>query len=127
MDTSSLSQDLVTRHVVGRIINAIAAGDWDALAANVHQDMIYWRPGTLDRIDGAEKYVDQWRALFHGEGWLEYRAHTVLVQGDTAMVEATAEGRLPDGTEATYSLVTVMRIDDGLLVEEREYIVPRTY
>lgn len=57
---------------------------------------------------------------------LSYRPHTVLVQGDTAMVEATADGIWTDGTPLNYSLVSVLRVAAGKLVEEREYIVPRT-
>jgi ketosteroid isomerase-like protein len=120
------SADLMTRHVVGQVINSIAARDWTALAACVAPDIIYWRPGTRDRIDGAHAYVSEWKRFVESTSSLSYRPHTVLVQGDTAMVEATAEGTYADSGEPLhFSMVTVMRIAGGRLVEEREYIVPR--
>lgn len=126
MNPDETSADLMTRHVVGQVINSIAARDWTALAACVAPEIIYWRPGTRDRIDGAEAYVAEWQRFVESTSRLEYRPHTVLVQGDQAMVEATAEGTYADGEEPLhFSMVTVMRIADGRLVEEREYIVPR--
>lgn len=125
MDTESLATDLVTRHIVGQVINAIAARDWDALAMCVHPDIVYWRPGTTDRVDGVVAYVLEWRRFVESAADLTYRPHTVLVQGDTAMVEATAGGTLADGSALDYSMVTVMRVVGGKLIEEREYIVPR--
>jgi ketosteroid isomerase-like protein len=125
MDPATSSAELVTRHVVGQVINSIAARDWTSLAACVAPDIVYWRPGTRDRIDGAEAYVAEWRAFVESTSSLDYRPHTVLVQGDTAMVEATAEGRYASGDPLQFSMVTVMRIADGRLAEEREYIVPR--
>jgi hypothetical protein len=50
----------------------------------------------------------------------------VIVEGDTAMVEASAEWRDVNAEARRYSLVTVMRVAGGKLVEEREYIVPAT-
>jgi ketosteroid isomerase-like protein len=126
MDTQQVTVDVVTRHVVGQVINAIAAHDWDALAMAVDANIVYWRPGTRDRVDGVVAYVEEWRDFASRTSQLIYRPHTVLVQGDTAMVEATAEGRWLDGSPLNYSLVTVMRIAGGKLVEEREYIVPKT-
>jgi len=126
MDTTQTPIDAITRHVVGQVINAIAARDWDSLELTVAADMVYWRPGTSDRVDGAAGYVKQWRSFVEETSELSYRPHTVMVQGDTAMVEATAEGRWKDGSDLNYSLVTVMRVAAGRLVEEREYIVPRT-
>ncbi|MBC7645419.1 MAG: nuclear transport factor 2 family protein [Thermoleophilia bacterium] len=126
MDTTQTPTDAITRHVVGQVINAIAARDWDSLELTVAADMVYWRPGTSDRVDGATGYVAQWRRFVEETSELSYRPHTVMVQGDTAMVEATAEGRWKDGSRLNYSLVTVMRVAGGRLVEEREYIVPRT-
>lgn len=126
MDTQQVTVDVVTRHVIGQVINAIASRDWNALALAVDQHMVYWRPGTDDRVDGVVSYVEQWRQFVGRTSTLSYRPHTVLVQGDTAMVEATAEGRWADGSPLNFSLVTVMRVAGGKLVEEREYIVPRT-
>ena len=119
------SAELVTRHVVGQVVNAIAARDWDALRACVAEDMLYWRPGTRDRVDGREAYVTEWQRFIAATSRLEYRPHTVLVDGDTAMVEATADGEYADGAGLHFSMVTVMRISGGRLAEEREYIVPR--
>src|SRR6476619_4629049 len=92
MDPTESSTELVTRHVVGQVINSIAARDWTSLAACVAADMVYWRPGTNDRVDGAKAYVDEWQRFVASTSRLDYRPHTVLVDGDTAMVEATAEG-----------------------------------
>ena len=126
MNPTETSADLMTRHVVGQVINSIAARDWTALAACVAPEIIYWRPGTRDRIDGAEAYVAEWQRFVEQTSHLEYRPHTVLVQGETAMVEATAEGTYAaSGEPLHFSMVTVMRIADGRVVEEREYIVPR--
>ena len=116
----------MTRHVVGQVINSIAARDWTSLAACVAPEIIYWRPGTRDRIDGSANYVAEWQRFVESTSRLDYRPHTVIVQGDTAMVEATAEGTYADsGEPLNFSMVTVMRISGGRLVEEREYIVPR--
>lgn len=119
------SADLATRHVVGQVINSIAARDWASLAACVSPDIIYWRPGTRDRIDGAHAYVAEWQRFVESTSRLDYRPHTVLVQGDQAMVEATAEGEYSSGEPLHFSMVTVMRVSNGRLAEEREYIVPR--
>lgn len=123
-DASSTEQ--LTRHIVGQVINSIAARDWTSLAACVAPDIVYWRPGTGDRIDGAEAYVAEWQRFVEQTSSLSYRPHTVLVEGETAMVEATAEGTYADGSPLQFSLVTVMRISGGRLAEEREYIVPRS-
>jgi ketosteroid isomerase-like protein len=123
MDTDSIPGDLVTRHVVGQLINAIAAGDWKSLASCIDPAIVYWRPGTKDRIDGVDAYLAQWKQ-YRNEGKLIYKAHTVMVQGDTAMVEASASGQLANGASFNYSLVSIMRIAGGRVVEEREYIVP---
>lgn len=126
MHPDETSTDLMTRHVVGQVINSIAARDWTSLAACVAPDIIYWRPGTRDRIDGADAYVAEWQRFVESTSRLEYRPHTVLVQGDTAMVEATAEGQYAESGEPLhFSMVTVMRVAGGRLAEEREYIVPR--
>lgn len=124
MDTQPISTDVVTRHVVGQVINAIAAQDWDALAICVDPNVIYWRPGTADRVDGVVQYVQEWRRFVESTSRLNYRPHTVIAQGDTAMIEATAEGAMHDGTPIQFSMVSVMRVAAGRLVEEREYIVP---
>jgi ketosteroid isomerase-like protein len=117
--------ELMTRHVVGQVINSIAARDWTSLAACVAPDVVYWRPGTRDRIDGAHAYVGEWRTFVESTSRLDYRPHTVIVQGETAMIEATAEGEYATGEPLQFSMVTVMRIAGGRLAEEREYIVPR--
>ena len=124
-DPEATSLELVTRHVVGQVINSIAARDWTSLNACVSPDVIYWRPGTRDRIDGAHAYVTEWRLFVESTSKLEYRPHTVLVEGEIAMVEATAEGEYHTGEPLRFSLVSVMRVVDGRLAEEREYIVPR--
>lgn len=126
MDSADTSAELATRHVVGQVINSIAARDWTSLTACVAPDIVYWRPGTRDRIDGAHAYVSEWQRFVESTSRLDYRPHTVLVQGDTAMVEATADGEYATGDPLQFSMVTVMRITDGRLVEEREYIVPRS-
>lgn len=126
MNPDETSSELMTRHVVGQVINSIAARDWTSLAACVSPQIIYWRPGTRDRIDGADAYVAEWRRFMESTSSLAYRPHTVLVEGDTAMVEATAEGTYADsGAPLHFSMVAVMRVAGGRLVEEREYIVPR--
>jgi ketosteroid isomerase-like protein len=125
MDPEAATDELVTRHVVGQVINSIAARDWTSLAACVAPDIVYWRPGTRDRIDGAEAYVAEWQRFVESTSSLDYRPHTVLVQGDTAMVEASADGQFATGEPLHFSMVTVMRIAGGRLAEEREYIVPR--
>ena len=125
LDSDATSAELVTRHVVGQVINAIAARDWTSLAACVAPDIIYWRPGTHDRVDGAQAYVAEWQRFVESTSQLDYRPHTVLVQGETAMVEATAEGTYASGEPLQFSMVTVMRVAGGRLAEEREYIVPR--
>lgn len=125
-DHDETSAGLMTRHVVGQVINSIAQRDWAALTACVAPDIIYWRPGTRDRIDGAHAYVAEWQRFVESTSDLRYRPHTVLVQGDTAMVEATAEGTYAENGEPLhFSMVTVMRVEGGRLAEEREYIVPR--
>ena len=125
--SESLSAEVVTRSVVGQVVNAIAAADWNALAVCVAADVIYWRPGTGDRIDGVVEYVEEWRRFVRDDASrLRYRPHSVIVQGDTGVVEASVDGELPDGTVVSYSMVSVMRIASGKLVEEREYIVMNT-
>ncbi|MCW2955160.1 MAG: SnoaL-like domain [Thermoleophilia bacterium] len=125
MEPDASSVELVTRHVVGQVINSIAARDWTSLAACVAPDIVYWRPGTGDRVDGAAAYVEEWQRFVESTSSLDYRPHTVIAQGDTAMVEATAEGVYANGEPLHFSMVTVMRIAGGRLAEEREYIVPR--
>ncbi|MCW2960539.1 MAG: SnoaL-like domain [Thermoleophilia bacterium] len=126
MDPDVSSAELVTRHVVGQVINSIAARDWTSLNACVSPDIVYWRPGTNDRVDGAQGYVAEWQRFVESTSRLDYRPHTVIVQGDTAMVEATAEGVYATGEPLHFSMVTIMRIEGGRLAEEREYIVPRS-
>lgn len=125
MDPAATSTELMTRHVVGQVINSIAARDWVSLVACIAPDIVYWRPGTRDRIDGADAYVAEWRSFVESTSRLDYRPHTVLVQGETAMIEATAEGEYATGEPLHFSMVTVMHIRGGRLTEEREYIVPR--
>jgi ketosteroid isomerase-like protein len=125
MDPDATSAELMTRHVVGQVINSIAARDWTSLAACIAPDIVYWRPGTRDRIDGADSYVNEWRTFVESTSRLDYRPHTVLVQGETAMIEATAEGEYATGEPLQFSMVTVMRVTGGRLAEEREYIVAR--
>lgn len=125
MNADVSSVELVTRHVVGQVVNSIAARDWTSLAACVAPDVVYWRPGTRDRVDGAAAYVQEWRRFVDSTSRLEYRPHTVLVEGDTAMIEATAVGEYAGGEPLHFSLVSVMRVVGGRLAEEREYIVPR--
>ena len=121
----SSATDQLTRHVVGQVINSIAARDWTSLSACVSPEIVYWRPGTSDRIDGADAYVAEWQRFVENTSRLTYRPHTVLVDGETAMVEATAEGEYADGSPLQFSTVSIMRVSGGRLVEEREYIVPR--
>lgn len=125
MDPAATSTEQLTRHVVGQVINSIAARDWTSLAACVAPDIVYWRPGTRDRVDGSVAYATEWQRFVESTSRLDYRPHTVLVQGETAMIEATAEGEYATGEPLEFSMVTVMRVSGGRLVEEREYIVPR--
>jgi ketosteroid isomerase-like protein len=125
MNSDETTAELMTRHVVGQVINSIAARDWTSLAACIAPDIVYWRPGTRDRIDGADAYVAEWRSFVESTSRLDYRPHTVIVQGENAMIEATAEGEYATGEPLQFSMVTVMRISGGRLAEEREYIVPR--
>lgn len=125
MDPEATTTEHVTRHVVGQVINSIAARDWTSLAACVAPDIVYWRPGTRDRIDGSQAYVAEWQRFADSTSRLDYRPHTVLVDGEIAMVEATAEGEYASGDPLHFSMVTVMRVHGGRLAEEREYIVPR--
>lgn len=125
MDPQVNSAELATRHVVGQVVNSIAARDWTSLHACVAPDIIYWRPGTNDRVDGAEAYVAEWQRFVAQTSRLDYRPHTVVVQGETAVIEATAEGEYADGSPLQFSMVTMMRVAGGRLAEEREYIVPR--
>lgn len=125
MDPQAQAAELATRHVVGQVVNSIAARDWSSLYACVAPDIIYWRPGTRDRVDGAEAYVAEWQRFVAQTSRLEYRPHTVVVQGTTAVVEATAEGAYSDGSPLNFSMVTMMRVEGGRLAEEREYIVAR--
>ena len=125
MDPTATSTEQATRHVVGQVVNSIAARDWMSLAACVAPDIVYWRPGTQDRVDGASSYVAEWQRFVDQTSDLHYRPHTVVVQADTAVIEATAEGTYADGTPLHFSMVTLMRVAGGRLVEEREYIVPR--
>lgn len=124
MNNETLPAEVVTRHVVGQVINAIAAQDWESLLLSIDPAIVYWRPGTNDRIDGADAYVAEWRGFVQQTATLQYRPHTVMVDGEHALVEATAEGVLPDGSMMLFSMVSVMRVAHGRLVEEREYIVP---
>ena len=111
-DSDATSADLATRHVVGQVINAIAVRDWSSLAATVAPDVIYWRPGTHDRIDGAAAYVAEWQRFVESTSALDYRPHTVLVQGETAMVEATAEGRYASASEVVRAALRLLERDE---------------
>lgn len=127
MDTPATSStEATTRQVASMVVNSIAARNWDALYLSLAPDMVYWRPGTYDRLDGAEAYVNEWRRFAGGAANLRYRPHSVIVEGDRAVVEASADGHLPDGSEMSFSMVSIMRVANGRLAEEREYIVPRT-
>ena len=125
MDPQATSAELATRHVVGQVVNSIAVRDWTSLHACVAPDIIYWRPGTNDRVDGADAYVAEWQRFVEQTSRLDYRPHTVVVQGETAVIEATAEGEYSDGSPLQFSMVTMMRVAGGRLAEEREYIVAR--
>ncbi|MCW2923372.1 MAG: hypothetical protein JWM98_776, partial [Thermoleophilia bacterium] len=76
-------------------------------------------------VDGAQSYVAEWQRFVESTSRLDYRPHTVMVDGDTAMVEATADGEFAAGDPLAFSMVSIMRISGGRLAEEREYIVPR--
>lgn len=131
MSTTTLETDMsalesVTRHVVGQVIRAITSHDWEALAACVAPNIVYWRPGTGDRVDGAHGYLQEWQRFVGTAAKLRYLPHTFLIQGDTAMVEASAEGQGSNGKPFSFMIVSIMRVADGRVVEEREYIVPNT-
>jgi uncharacterized protein (TIGR02246 family) len=117
-----------TRDNINNYMNAIRAGDEAALRDAFHPDATWWLPGDLpisktwrgrDAILG--EFLGAVMSRFDGET-MRFTTHTVVVDGDRAVLEWTVEGMTVDGNPYKNDYLAVFEYRDGRIAAVREYM-----
>lgn len=111
---------------VRAFFGALAAADWDALEARLHEDVAFEFPGRRfgGRFEGRRRvlvFLRQNQRLF--DGGLAFDVTWVGVDGDRAVAQWTNRGRTRSGVDYGNRGVTVFRAGaDGRIVEIQDYL-----
>ncbi len=111
------------RQLLDRYVAAIVAGDVDTIESLQHPDVRWWvlGVGDLDR----DQFMAGCRAALFAATSRSIRITGVTVEGERLAYEAEGEMAFPDRVyRNVYHNLWVIR--DGLIVEGREYMDPRT-
>lgn len=106
---------------------AFAAGDVDAIMAQLTEDCVFESTSPAPdgaRFEGAEAVREQWRRLFEGTSEPLFETEESVVLGDRAVVRwkfswADAEA---DGGRGHVRGVDVLRLRDGKVAEKLSYV-----
>ena len=117
------------RNLVGEFFATMGRGDWERLRSEFLTDASSWTmmapslPGgpVMDSGDAIVAFFAAGDQVFE-DGGPEVTINRILVDGDSAAVEAVGNGRLRNGKD--YSNVYHFAIDtnDGRVVAVREYM-----
>jgi ketosteroid isomerase-like protein len=109
----------MTHHDAGEMAEAtwraLAAGEWDAAAGNLHEDFVQEWPQSGERIVGAKNAIEVNRNFPGGIPEMTFRRH--VSAGDLAVLETRL--RYADGS--VYDGVSVIEFRDGKIVKETDY------
>jgi ketosteroid isomerase-like protein len=99
-----------TRSLVERYLDAVNTHDWATLEAVFHPDVTIQHGMTLS-TSGRDKAIRLLTAVVAQFAEHEDRPTRFIVEGDSAAVEITFVGTLPDGTEITFPAADVIDTD----------------
>ncbi|HTW17469.1 MAG TPA: nuclear transport factor 2 family protein [Nocardioides sp.] len=99
-----------TRSLVERYLDAVNTHDWATLVAVFHPDVTIQHGMTLS-TSGRDKAIRLLTAVVAQFAEHEDRPTRFIVEGDSAAVEITFVGTLPDGTEITFPAADVIDTD----------------
>ncbi len=104
---------------VKRMFRSIDASDWQALAAILHPDVVYERPG-YDPLAGLRRVL----RFYREERLVAYGRHRidgVVVDGDSASAWGRMRGTMRDGSAADVRWAEVYSFEDGRIRKRRSY------
>lgn len=93
----------------------IAAGEWDAVAEQMHEDYVQEWPQSRERIVGKENALAVNRDFPGGLPSMVFRR--TLATGDLAVLEV----ELTYGDGSVYQGVSIMEFQDGKVIKETDY------
>ena len=109
-----MSHDAGKRATIERVLDAIAAGDWEAATADVAPDFVQEWPQSGERISGRDHCLVVWRNYPGGMPSMSMRR--IRGSGDFWVVESTIA--YPASTSLVVSL---MEFRDGKLARQVDY------
>lgn len=101
---------MTTRSLVERYLDAVNTHDWAALEVVFHPDVTIQHGMTL-ATSGRDKAIRLLTAVVAQFAEHEDRPTRFIVEGDSAAVEITFVGTLPDGTEITFPAADIIDTD----------------
>jgi ketosteroid isomerase-like protein len=107
------------RRIVREVMEALRVGDVEKIFMYDADDMVMSGP------NGTFRTRDEQRRVLKGEtdqfSDIKFTEKSLLVDGNRAVYEFDAEGKLPDGRKLKMSRVTFFVFEDGKIKETRSY------
>ncbi len=125
---TTLSPSDTTRAAIAAYLQAIEAGDEDALTAAFHPDATWWLPGALPVSGpwhGRDAILGEFLAAVMAQfapGSLRLRTRSVTVDGERAVLEWSVQARTVRGEEYANDYLAVFEYRDGRIAAVREYM-----
>jgi uncharacterized protein len=120
------------KHVVQRYLDALVAGDLDAIRDSFAEDATWTILGDLpigSRWRGREAIVDEFLTGVAGSlyeaGSVQFEFPTLIGEGDTVAVEWRVRARTAAGADYANSYCGLFVVSDGRIAEVREYLDTR--
>jgi ketosteroid isomerase-like protein len=117
-----------TRDIVNRALRAFSkamqGGDWEAYFDHFSNDIVYWCP-VPGPFNGKNEGKDRFRAFYKEMApqldFVIEAPHTLIVDGAIASAEYMESGKM-NGEPASNRVCMSYRVEDGVIIEAREYI-----
>lgn len=106
--------------IVQRGWDAVARGDWDALAADYVEDMIFVMPGQTDVLEGRQAFREALNDLGSAlpPGFEITSLRQIAEGGEVVSIVEWTSDKIPAGSQ----LAVLFKLADGLVTEERWFV-----
>jgi uncharacterized protein (TIGR02246 family) len=118
-----------TKQVVRRYLDALVAGDLDAVRDSFAEDAVWTIHGDLPIAGpwrGRDQIVDDFLTAVGGAlyepGSVAFEFPTLLAEGDTAVLEWRVRARTARGGDYANAYCGLFVVRDGRIAEVREYL-----
>ena len=106
--------------VVARGWEAVARGDWNALIADYHEDMIFVMPGQNDVLEGTAAFRNALENLGAAlpPGFSIASIRQIGENGEVVSIVEWKSSRVPEGSQ----LAVLFKLAEGKVREERWFV-----